>query len=575
MIALIVPAAGTVILIIEAIQAAWGAIEQILQAFDRFIAFLLAVRGGNAGPQLASAIASAGVAVVDFVSNWLLEKLGKAAKKVAAKLKRMARKFARKFKGKDKRRSRDRYRERQSDRDLDERNSDKDRPRDEDYDEINLDKDRETDRDYDERDLDKELEDLASNELNQSSRQRRLSNKDNKFDDDKDLNDYSDNRRSRKDDEDKDRDKEESLAEKERKLTAAVDAAVAAVNTRYGGQEVSQAQLILLLQPIKLRYQLVHLRTITEGNKWSVEGEINPKKKKKTNAINIEPEYETAKSAMMDRDETDLDRRMYRYGEEERVESDEEYRERLGKMRDELNEIPENADLNEIENRIAQIEEIEPKILELARRIEKSRKDLEPERREDRDPFFKVHWKERKEKVESGHVQIKHPSEMSEEDLKALKGNYAGKKDSKSKNIVKTIDYELDKIEAQKKINQRRKDYNDKRGKTDVEIIQEGIEEALEKSSDPNKKESSHIWCGSKEQAQRLFHVLEEMVEQSKRNPASKIHERPTEDLLDMNFRGAERHHTGTGGPRNIHFNAELKYKSKQINMHIYFPESK
>ncbi|MGF1488877.1 MAG: hypothetical protein ACFBSE_17470, partial [Prochloraceae cyanobacterium] len=84
----------------ERSDLAWGAAEQILQSLDRFMSFLKAVKGGNAGPLFAGAIAAGGVAVVDFISNWLIAKLAKAAQKVSAKLKKMGQKFGQKYGGK-------------------------------------------------------------------------------------------------------------------------------------------------------------------------------------------------------------------------------------------------------------------------------------------------------------------------------------------------------------------------------------------------------------------------------------------------------------------------------------------
>ena len=100
LVSMIVPAAGTVMLIVEGLQGVWGSLGQILGAFEQFISFLKSVRVGNAGPQFAAMIAAAGVAMVDFVSNWLLARLAKAASKVAASLKKKAQGFARKFNGK-------------------------------------------------------------------------------------------------------------------------------------------------------------------------------------------------------------------------------------------------------------------------------------------------------------------------------------------------------------------------------------------------------------------------------------------------------------------------------------------
>lgn len=93
LVSMIVPAAGAVMAIVEGLQAAWGSVSRILQAFSKFIAFLKAVRSGAAGPAFAEALAAAAIAVIDFVANWLLKRLAKGAKKVAGKLKGIARRL--------------------------------------------------------------------------------------------------------------------------------------------------------------------------------------------------------------------------------------------------------------------------------------------------------------------------------------------------------------------------------------------------------------------------------------------------------------------------------------------------
>ncbi|HEX9986260.1 MAG TPA: hypothetical protein VGF69_23575 [Thermoanaerobaculia bacterium] len=90
LVAMIVPAAGAVMAIVEGLQAAWGTVSQIIAAIGKFITFLKAVKTGGAGPQFAAAVASAAVAVIEFVSNWLLAKLITPAKKVGGKVKAMA-----------------------------------------------------------------------------------------------------------------------------------------------------------------------------------------------------------------------------------------------------------------------------------------------------------------------------------------------------------------------------------------------------------------------------------------------------------------------------------------------------
>ena len=115
---MIIPAAGAVIAIIEGLQAAWGAVSRIIAAFSAFMAFLLAVESGSAGPLFATALAAGVVVVLDFVSNWLLKKLMRAARKVGAKLKGMAQRFRQRRRGgRDRKRDQNRARDRDRDKD--------------------------------------------------------------------------------------------------------------------------------------------------------------------------------------------------------------------------------------------------------------------------------------------------------------------------------------------------------------------------------------------------------------------------------------------------------------------------
>jgi hypothetical protein len=98
LVAMIVPAAGAVMVIIESLQAAWGTISRILQAIDRFVSFLKAVKSGAAGPKFADAIAAAAVVVIDFVANWLVKRIRKPAGKIGGKIKAIARKILDKLK---------------------------------------------------------------------------------------------------------------------------------------------------------------------------------------------------------------------------------------------------------------------------------------------------------------------------------------------------------------------------------------------------------------------------------------------------------------------------------------------
>ena len=94
LVGMLVPAAAAVIAIIEGLQAAWGAAGSILGAISKFIAFLKAVKGGNAGAHFAAAVAAAAVAVIEFVSFWLLRRLLKPAAAVGKAIKGVATKIA-------------------------------------------------------------------------------------------------------------------------------------------------------------------------------------------------------------------------------------------------------------------------------------------------------------------------------------------------------------------------------------------------------------------------------------------------------------------------------------------------
>ena len=89
-VSLIVPAAAAALLIVQAIQAAWGSLSRIIQAFDAFMLFLKSVRWGEAGPLFGKAMAAGAVALIDFVSNFLLQRIGGPIKRVAGKLKGLA-----------------------------------------------------------------------------------------------------------------------------------------------------------------------------------------------------------------------------------------------------------------------------------------------------------------------------------------------------------------------------------------------------------------------------------------------------------------------------------------------------
>ncbi|AFZ24523.1 hypothetical protein Cylst_2293 [Cylindrospermum stagnale PCC 7417] len=222
-VSMIIPAAGTVMLIIQGLQAAWGTVGRILQAMEKFVTFLKAVKSGQSGPQFAEMLAAAGVVLIDFVSNWLLKRLRGAASKVAAKVREIAKKIGRKLKKGLKRLKRklgkvkDKFFGKKGDKV----------------------KGREGDR----------------------------------------------NKKNNKAKDGKPDEQNETIAEKQKRVDDAVAAAVSAVNSTFGGKEVSQAKLAPILRSIKRKHKLQTLQANKEGNKWEIYGKVNPDRRSITTGL--------------------------------------------------------------------------------------------------------------------------------------------------------------------------------------------------------------------------------------------------------------------------------------------------
>jgi hypothetical protein len=99
LVSLLVPAAAAVMAIIQGLQAAWGAVQRVIAAIDRFVAFLRAVKSGNAGPAFAQALAAGAVAVIEFVSQFLLRRLAGAASRVGARIRGIAQRIGQRVMG--------------------------------------------------------------------------------------------------------------------------------------------------------------------------------------------------------------------------------------------------------------------------------------------------------------------------------------------------------------------------------------------------------------------------------------------------------------------------------------------
>jgi phage-related protein len=95
LVSLLVPAASAIMLIIDGLKAAWGAISRIIAAIEAFFTFLRAVKTGNAGRQFAEALAGGAVALIDFLSNFLVGKLKGPASGVGGRLSGIAARLGR------------------------------------------------------------------------------------------------------------------------------------------------------------------------------------------------------------------------------------------------------------------------------------------------------------------------------------------------------------------------------------------------------------------------------------------------------------------------------------------------
>ncbi|MGX1567375.1 helix-hairpin-helix domain-containing protein, partial [Streptomyces sp. NPDC055509] len=85
-VAKLIPGAGWVMAVIDALQTAWGALSEILAAFGLFMDFLKSVKSGNGALPFAKAVAAGVVALLELVYEFLIEGVGRFMGKVAERL---------------------------------------------------------------------------------------------------------------------------------------------------------------------------------------------------------------------------------------------------------------------------------------------------------------------------------------------------------------------------------------------------------------------------------------------------------------------------------------------------------
>ncbi|MFD5750769.1 DUF4157 domain-containing protein [Streptomyces sp. NPDC127033] len=85
-VAKLIPGAGWVMAVIDALQTAWGALSEILAAFGLFMDFLKSVKSGRGALPFAKAVAAGVVALLELVYQFLIEGVGRFMGKVADRL---------------------------------------------------------------------------------------------------------------------------------------------------------------------------------------------------------------------------------------------------------------------------------------------------------------------------------------------------------------------------------------------------------------------------------------------------------------------------------------------------------
>lgn len=98
-VAKLIPGAGWVLAIIDAIKTAWGALQAIFSAMNLVLNYLKAIKEGKAGPLFAKAVAAGVVALLEMLYQWLVSGIAKYMKKVTAKLKGLAGRLGKGSKG--------------------------------------------------------------------------------------------------------------------------------------------------------------------------------------------------------------------------------------------------------------------------------------------------------------------------------------------------------------------------------------------------------------------------------------------------------------------------------------------
>mgnify|MGYP001794111963 CR=1 FL=1 len=160
-------------------------------------------------------------------------------------------------------------------------------------------------------------------------------------------------------------------------------------------------------------------------------------------------------------------------------------------------------------------------------------------------------------------IKLAEPKDLSKQDIEALINHYQGQINKKvdlgqNQDRVKLLKSELEKRNVAKHVQDAQSEYLKNTRK--IRDINKRDEYVYKQATETD---AEHIWCESREQAQRIVNLLEEAGKGAK-----KVDDIPAPV---KNIRGPEKHVAGEEGPRNIHINVQNIAGGK--NIHIYFPE--
>ncbi|KAB8333810.1 DUF4157 domain-containing protein [Scytonema tolypothrichoides VB-61278] len=249
--------------------------------------------------------------------------------------------------------------------------------------------------------------------------------------------------------------------------------------------------------------------------------------------------------------------------------------EKLKKLKESKN--PDQEKIRKVEDNIEKLknldEDVNKRLEVLEEQIKASEKSLgqkSPNESWDNLPALKEPGSKGSSKVERVDAeQPLNPTNMSDKDIDRLLEHYRSKKpqNSQDKRRAEWLDHEKTYRDTLKEVEKSKNNYDRVVGKaTDSkEVDRKLITDAI---TNGNKV----LWVKSKQQAERIFHKLDEMTK-----TGEVITMRPPKsggDRVDLPFRGPERHpFPDSGANRSTHFNAEYIYNKNGVNLHIYWPE--